>query len=132
MTEHVEARSAQARGVSTVARALFWLVLAYIAGVTLSPIELRPETGLPAFVERLAAFAVVGALSMIAYPRHRFRCFWSLILVAAGLEAGQHLVAGRHGRFVDFDVKAIGTLAGCCAVLAAERIGWSLGILRRT
>ena len=131
MTEQAEQRFAELHGVRTLARGLFWLVLAFIAGATLSPIELRPETGLPAFVERLGAFAVVGALSMVAYPRYRFRCFWSLILVAAGLEAGQHLVAGRHGRFIDFDVKAVGTLAGCCAVLAAERIGWALGILRR-
>ena len=110
---------------------LFWLVLVFIAFVTLSPIELRPETELPAHVERLVAFATVGGLSMVAYPRHRFRWFWALISVAALLEAGQHLVAGRHGRMIDFDVKAVGTLAGSCAVLAAERLGRAFGTVRR-
>ncbi len=131
MRDKVEARSGQARGVSPLARALFWLVLLFIAGVTLSPIELRPETGLPASIERFAAFGLVGALSMAAYPAHRFRSFWSLILAAALLEAGQKLAAGRHGRVIDFDVKAMGTLAGCCAVLLAERLGRVRRIKRR-
>ncbi len=109
---------------------LFWLVLLFIAFVTLSPIQWRPETGLPAHVERFLAFASVGALLMLAYPRHRFRWFWALIAVAGLLEAGQNLVDGRHGRIVDFDVKAIGALMGCCAVLAAERVGRSFGMAR--
>ena len=102
---------------------LFWLVLLFIAFVTLSPIQMRPETGWPAPVERLVAFAMVGVLLMMAYPRHRLRWFWSLIFAAALLEAGQNLVVGRHGRIIDFDVKAVGALVGCCAVLATERVG---------
>ena len=126
-----ETRSGRSRGVRTTARVLFWLVLCVIAFVTLSPIELRPETGLPPSVERLVAFAVLGALAMLAHPRRRLRWFWSLIAAAALLEAGQHLVSGRHGRIIDFDVKAVGTLLGCCAVLAVERFGRVFGTMRQ-
>ena len=127
----VETRSGRSRGVRTAARVLFWLVLLLIAFVTVSPIQFRPETGLPPPVERLAAFVVLGALAMAAYPRHRLRWFWSLILTAALLEAGQHLVAGRHGRMIDFDVKAVGTMVGCCAVLAVESLGRNFGTRRQ-
>ena len=126
----VETRSGATRGVRITARVLFWLVLLFIAFVTLSPIEFRPETAFPPVVERLAAFAVLGALAMVAYPRHRFRWFWSLILTAALLEAGQHLVAGRHGRMIDFDVKAVGTLMGSCVALAVESLGRNVGTRR--
>ena len=131
MTDTAENQPGRGRGVRTTARVLFWLVLLFIAFVTLSPIELRPETGLPPHVERLAGFATVGVLLMVGYPQHRFRGFWALICVAALLEAGQHLVAGRHGRFIDFDVKAVGTLLGSCAVLAAERFGPAIGTKRQ-
>ncbi len=127
----VETRSGRIRGVRTAARVLFWLVLLFIAFVTLSPIELRPETELPAHVERLVAFATVGALAMVAYPERRLRWFWALIVAAALLEAGQHLVAGRHGRLIDFDVKAVGTLVGCCAVLTIEGVGRKFGTRRQ-
>ena len=131
MTDTAEIQPGQGRGVRTTARVLFWLVLLFIAFVTLSPIEFRPETGLPPHVERLAAFAVVGVLLMVGYPQHRFRGFWALICVAALLEAGQNLVVGRHGRFIDFDVKAVGALLGCCAVLAVERFGLAFETKRR-
>ena len=131
MKDAVETVSGQAHGLRTMARVLFWLVMLYIAFVTLSPIQLRPETGLPAHVERFVAFATVGVLLMMAYPQHRLRWFWTLIVLAGLLEAGQHLVAGRHGRIIDFDVKAAGAVAGCCAVLAAERVGRAFWPMRQ-
>ena len=109
-------------GGPRAARVLFWLALASVAFVTLSPIADRPETPFGPDAERFAAFALVSALLMIGYPEHRLRWFWGLIAVAGLLEAGQNLVADRHGRLLDFDVKACGVLVGALAALAAERL----------
>ena len=107
----------------SAARLLFWLTLAYVAFVTLSPIGDRPVTPFGPQAERFSAFLVVSALLMVGYPTHRLRCFWALAAVAALLEAGQNLVGGRHGRVIDFDVKVCGAAAGAAAALVLERLG---------
>ena len=104
------------------ARLAFWLALAAVAFVTLSPIAERPVTPFGPNVERFAAFVVLSGLLMLAYPAHRLRWFWALVGLAALLEAGQNLVGGRHGRLGDFDVKALGAAVGALAALATERL----------
>ena len=106
----------------TAARLVFWLALAAVAFVTLSPIAERPVTPFGPNVERFAAFVVLSGLLMLAYPAHRLRWFWALVGLAALLEAGQNLVGGRHGRLGDFDVKALGAAVGALAALATERL----------
>ncbi len=108
------------RGVRTAARVLFWLTLAYVAFVTLSPIAFRPETGFGPDEERFAAFAVVSAFLMLGYPRHRLACLLGLVAAAGLLEASQNLVAGRHGRWHDAEVKAAGAAAGAVLALGVE------------
>eukprot|EP01133_Synstelium_polycarpum_P020244 gene20244-24271_t len=46
-----------------------WLLFAAILFITVDPISLRPESGLPVNVERFAAFAVLGFVFAAAYPR---------------------------------------------------------------
>ena len=106
----------------TAARLAFWLALGAVAFVTLSPIADRPVTPFGSGVERFGAFAALSGLLMLAYPAHRMRWFWALVVLAALLEAGQNLVGGRHGRLGDFDVKALGAAAGALAALATERL----------
>ena len=106
----------------TAARLAFWLALAAVAFVTLSPIAERPVTPFGPDIERFAAFAVLSGLLMLAYPAHRLRWFSALVGLAALLEAGQNLVGGRHGRLGDFDVKALGAAVGAVAALATERL----------
>jgi hypothetical protein len=110
------------------ARVLFWLTLAYVAFVTLSPIALRPETDFGPNRERFAAFAMASFLLMLGYPRHRFAWLIGLLAVAGLLEASQGLVPGRHGRWHDFEVKAGGAVAGALLALAAE---WLAAAARR-
>ena len=105
------------------ARLAFWLALGAVAFVTLSPIADRPVTPFGPDVERFAAFAVLSGLLVLAYPAHRLRWFWTLVGLAALLEASQNLVGGRHGRLGDFDVKALGATMGALMALAAERLG---------
>ena len=109
------------RVLRRVARVLFWLVLAFVAFATLSPIYDRPETGFPPPVERFAAFAVLSGLAALGYPRRRLAWIVGLVAVAGALELGQDLQPGRHARMIDFDVKSAGAVAGYGAALA---ISW--------
>ena len=122
--------SAQARtplgALRRSARVLFWLTLAYVAFVTLSDIAYRPETPFGPNKERFAAFALVSALLMLGYPRHRLMWLLGLVAVAGLLEAGQELVPGRHGRVHDFEVKALGAFAGAAAAVVVERVAAAL------
>ena len=92
---------------------LAWISLGYIAYVTLSPIGLRPIAihNHPAY-ERFAAYAILGILFGLAYPRR----IWTVICIVVGaaiaLEGLQHLIPGRHGRLADLLEKASGGLFG--------------------
>ncbi len=112
--------SAPPHPLRRAARILFWLTLVAVAFVTLSPIAFRPETPFGADQERFAAFALVSMLLMFGHPRGRVGWFLGLVAVAGLLEAAQTLVAGRHGRLHDAEVKAAGAAAGAVAALVAE------------
>jgi hypothetical protein len=58
-----------------------WTAFTLIAFVTLAPIGLRPETG-SAILERFAAYGILGAVFVAAYPR-RFTSVMLFILAAA-------------------------------------------------
>ena len=98
-----------------------------MAFVTLSPIDLRPETDLGPNKERFLAFAVVSVFLTLGYPRHRLAWILGLAAMAGLLEASQNLVDGRHGRWHDAEVK-VGGVAGAVLALALERVA---GVKRR-
>jgi len=50
-------------------RFLAWISLAFIAIFTLAPIGFRPESGFSPTIERFSAFAAVGLVFALAYPR---------------------------------------------------------------
>jgi VanZ family protein len=96
-----------------------WACLIYIAYATSSPIAARPElveTGIyKAFftvVERFGAYAVLGLLFCLAYPRHiTFVCvlvFGSAVI----LELMQNFIPDRDARVVDVIEKLVGGAAG--------------------
>jgi apolipoprotein N-acyltransferase len=101
-----------------------WICLALIAVVTLGPLGVRPESGMPPHVERFAAFAVAGALFAAAYPR--YIVFAAVIVLGAAvlLELLQLLAPSRHGRLFDAGVKVAGGMVGLCT-------GWMLARLSR-
>lgn len=87
------------------------IVFAIIVFATLAPINLRPETGAVS-PERFAAFALLGTLSGLLYPRHLGRVAASVVAIAITLEALQLIAPTRHGEVSDAMFKSLGALSG--------------------
>jgi hypothetical protein len=92
-----------------------WTLLVFIAYATISPIQARPTLSTSPSFERLAAFAVLGALFCLAYPRHIV--FVCLIMLGSAvlLEFAQLLTPDRHGRIQDAIIKMTGGALGIVA-----------------
>jgi len=102
-------------------RWLAWILVAFIAFATLSPIGMRPVTTAPADMERFLAFGAFGLAFCIGYPRHRVGIILIVIAVTGLLELAQHLAPGRHGRFHDAVLKAAGAFLGLAIAMATDR-----------
>jgi VanZ like family len=92
-----------------------WALLAFITFATLSPIQNRPTLPTSSNFEHLAAFAVLGVLFCLAYPRHTFLASVIVLGSAALLESLQLLTPDRHGRLLDMALKIAGGGLGIAA-----------------
>ena len=88
-----------------------WLALAFIAFVTLSPVQDRPSFFHPQ-TERFAAFAMMAMAFVLGYPRRTALILLFVVFSSFTLEAMQLLTPDRHGRLLDAIVKVAGGLAG--------------------
>src|ERR1035438_6897081 len=100
-----------------------WVSLAFIAYATLSPIQARPIVANPD-LEHVAAFAVVGGLFCLAYPRRIILVCPIVLGSAVLLEYLQTLTPDRHGTVVDALEKIAGGVLGICVATAAHYF-WS-------
>jgi VanZ like family len=91
-----------------------WACLAFIVFATLSSIQARPVVagGHFAAVERFGAYAVLGLLLYLAYPRHLAFVCMTVFATAIILELLQTLTPDRHGRLLDAIEKLLGGTAG--------------------
>jgi hypothetical protein len=92
----------------------------------LSPILMRPEMQTYAHYEHVIAFAVVGALFSLAYPRRTILVCCIVFGGAALLEILQTLTPDRHGTWVDAFEKMAGGAAGIFGARGIVRF-WSAG-----
>lgn len=92
-----------------------WLALAAILFVTVSPIGYRPHDVVSTDFDRAAAYAVLSALFVFAYPRHRLAIAVLVVLVAGGAELFQFISPTRHPHLADAMVKAAGGIGGLFA-----------------
>ena len=99
-----------------ISRIAGWLALAFVAFVTLSPINDRPSIANPQF-EHFAAFALIGLTLVLGYPRRLLPIIAIVIGSAFMLEAMQLLTPDRHGRVIDAMFKAAGGFCGIGAGL---------------
>ena len=89
-----------------------WAFLAFIAYATISPIQDRPTVSRSADLEHIAAFAVLGGLFWLAYPRRIVFVCWIVFGSAIMLELMQLLTPDRHARLLDAVEKIVGGAAG--------------------
>jgi hypothetical protein len=94
-----------------------WVALALIVFVTVSPLETRPVITENPDIERFAAFALVGLLFGLAYPRRLAVDASFLVIVAGVLETLQLMTRDRHGHIADAFVKAAGGAFGVAMAL---------------
>lgn len=94
-----------------------WLVFAFIVFATLAPLQFRPVVSHHAQLERFAAFATLGLLFGLAYPRRLIADWLFLIAAASLLEVSQHFTADRHGHLRDAVAKALGGTFGVMVAL---------------
>ncbi len=78
-----------------------WALLAFITYATVSPIQARPMSPFPASIEHFAAFAALGMLFCLAYPKHRALACALVFGSAVLLEIAQLLTPDRHARLAD-------------------------------
>ena len=102
-----------------------WASLAFIAYATLArvgftygvyftfaPIFKYPAVRTFAFFEHVMAFAFLGAVLFLAYPRRLVFVCWVVFCSAVFLEVMQTLTPDRHGTLVDASQKIIGGAIG--------------------
>jgi hypothetical protein len=107
---------------SSVLPLLAWLLLLATAFVTLAPIGLRPESGLPPSVERFAAFLLLSFVFTLAYPHRLLRVILIVAAAAIGLEALQLLIPTRDARLIDMAMKLLGGGVGAGLGVAMLRL----------
>lgn len=111
-----------------IVSAAAWAFLAFIAFATLSPAHLRPkltvtEPALIVLLEHISAFALMGLLFSISYPRRQGFVYILVFGSAILLELLQIIIPDRDARVVDAATKLAGGGAG---ILAAQ---WLLSIV---
>lgn len=94
-----------------------WTAFALIVFVTISPIEMRPVVTSDPNIERFAAFALLGLLLGLAYPRRLVVDASFVVAVAGVLETFQLITRDRHGHAADAFVKAAGGAFGVAVAL---------------
>lgn len=92
-----------------------WAVLVFIACAMLSPIRYRPTVTTYGSIEHMAAFAVLGLLFSLAYPRQMALVCLIVLGSAVLLELAQLLTPDRHGQIRDALEKMAGGIMGVAA-----------------
>jgi VanZ like family len=110
------------------AAAGFWLC--FIAYASLSAVRARPTLPAPSSFEHLAAFAVLGILLCLAYPRHVVLVCVIVLGSDVVLEFSQLLTPDRHARIWDAIQKLVGGAAGVLAGQAILYFGQARGWFR--
>jgi hypothetical protein len=87
----------------------------------LSPLLMRPDRVTYGLIVHFLAFAALGALFGLAYPRRLALVCFIVVGGAVALEALQTLTLDRHGTVVDGLEKLAGGLAGIALGRAATR-----------
>jgi VanZ family protein len=108
------------RTLTRVCRLAAILLFGAIVVFTLGPLRDRPETGYPPQDERFAAYALLGVLFALGFPRRRMLVAISLVGASIVLELSQLAVPGRDAGLADALAKASGAVVGVVLVAALQ------------
>jgi len=92
----------------------FWLLLALVIGVTLSPVAYLPPQAFSLWdkAQHALAFASLAALGALAYPRRLGLLAASLLAFGGAIELAQAATGWRSGDWADWLADAVGLFAG--------------------
>src|SRR5260370_33108799 len=107
-------------------RPIAWLYAAALVFLTLGSPRYRFETMLPHNVEHLVAFSISGLLFSIGYRSRPLFVPLAGVGFVAALEVLQIWVAGRHARWIDFAMDALGFCIGVGVGLVVFRLAGQL------
>jgi VanZ family protein len=103
-------------------RAGAWLYAVALVFLTLGPASVRPGTTIPFYLEHVAAFGLSGLLFSIGYRSRGVLIALTGVGFTAVLEALQIWAPGRHARWIDLAMNALGFCIGVGVGLIASRV----------
>lgn len=104
------------------AQIVAWTLAAIIAVLSLTPPDLRPETGMPHNLEHALIYSATGIAFALGYDRRYGLLSIFLIIFAGAIETAQLFVPGRHARLGDFVVDAVAVCAAPVAALLVRQL----------
>lgn len=108
--------------MTKLARIAAFAAIALVVVLTLGPVGLRSMSPVDPAFDRALAYAVIGFLLILSFPRHPWRVVLGVLALIFVLEAGQGFRPDRHGRVPDVIEKTVGAGFG---VLAATGVLWA-------
>jgi VanZ family protein len=103
-------------------RAIAWLYAAALVFLALASSRYRFETVLPHNAEHLVAFSISGLLFSIGYRSRPLLVPLAGVGLVAVLEVLQIWVAGRHARWIDLAMDALGFCIGVGVDFIVSRV----------
>jgi VanZ family protein len=107
--------------VPTLARVVAWALATFIVVLSITPPDLRPNTGSPHAVEHFLVYWVTGLAFALAYSLTPLLVI-VLVIFSGAVELIQLLVPGRHARLSDFIIDALASVCGLIAVLIVNQM----------
>ena len=109
-----QSRQPAGNSQQSLVRWTFWLLLALVIGVTLSPIAYLPQQAFSLWdkAQHALAFAALAALGALAYPRRVGLLAASLLVFGGAIELAQAATGWRSGDWADWLADAVGLIAG--------------------
>jgi VanZ family protein len=103
-------------------RIVAWTLATAITILSILPPDLRPDTGVPHYLEHFAIYWATGLAFGLGYERRQGLLAIPLVIFSGTVELAQLFVPGRHARLSDFIVDAIAVCAGLLTATPITRL----------
>ena len=105
--------------MTKLARVAAFAAILLVAFLTLGPVGVRSMSPVDPMFDRALAYAVIGFLLILSFPRHPWRVVIGVLALIVLLEAAQGFRPDRHGRVPDVIEKTVGAGFGIAAATGA-------------